>query len=168
MMAKQSSARETHRVLRYSLRALLPLALTVLAACQTQSTLPDLTPTSAHQALVCAAPERFAGKSIGDGHCVSLIKKCAKAPNTAHWRPGPKVLSSKLLPGTVIATFSKDRYPNKSGHHAAIYIKHDRSGIWVWDQWQGKPVHKRLIRKRSDRAHPGNTAQAYRVVQLGD
>ena len=29
---------------------------------------------------------------------------------------------------------------------AAIYLYQDARGIWVYDQWQGQPVHKRLIR----------------------
>jgi hypothetical protein len=37
-------------------------------------------------------------------------------------------------------------YTNESGNHAAIYLYHDDRGIWVYDQWQGPPVHKRLIR----------------------
>ena len=37
-------------------------------------------------------------------------------------------------------------YTNESGNHAAIYLYQDDRGIWVYDQWQGQPVHKRLIR----------------------
>ena len=33
-----------------------------------------------------------------------------------------------------------------SGNHAAIYLYQDERGLWVYDQWQGQPVHKRLIR----------------------
>lgn len=116
--------------------------------------------------LVCSSAGRYANSIIGDGHCVSLIKHCTNAPHTSAWRPGPPVLQSQIPAGTVIATFDKGRYPNKSGYHAAIYIKHDQNGIWVWDQWQGKAVHKRLIRVRHDQAKPGNTAQSYRVVSL--
>ncbi len=72
---------------------------------------------------------------------------------------------STLAPGTIIATFRNGRYPNQTGWHAAIYIKHDKNGIWVWDQWLGTPVHKRLIRTRYDGATAANTAQAYRIVE---
>ncbi len=116
--------------------------------------------------LVCHNAEKFAGRKIGDGHCVSLIKHCTSAPLTETWRPAEKVLGTDLPPGTIIATFKGQRYPSKHGYHAAIYIEQDASGIWVWDQWRGKPVHKRLIRVRRDGADPGNTAQAYRVVRL--
>jgi len=120
-----------------------------------------------HGDLVCNTPDRFKGRVIGDGHCVSLIKRCTQAPTTSLWRPGNAVIGSKVEPGTVIATFANGRYPNVTGHHAAIFIDQDDRGIWVWDQWVGKPVHKRLIRKRPiNEAPPGNTAQFYRVVKL--
>lgn len=116
--------------------------------------------------LVCQSIARYENQVIGDGQCVSLIKRCSGAPHTSTWRPGSPVLNSELPPGTVIATFKNSRYPNQTGHHAAVYIKQDQQGIWVWDQWLGKPVHKRLIRIRDDGANPGNTAQAYKVVRL--
>jgi len=75
-------------------------------------------------------------------------------------------MNSRLPEGTIIATFKNGRYPSKHGHHAAIYISHSKDGIWVWDQWRGKPVHKRFIRAREDGADAGNTAQAYRIVQV--
>jgi len=116
---------------------------------------------------VCANPVNYANKVIGDGHCVSLIKRCSGAPDTSEWHPGERVLNSSQLPyGTIIATFKNGRYPNRRGYHAAVYIKHDKQGIWVWDQWVGKPVHKRLIRTRFDNADNSNTAQAYRVVKV--
>jgi hypothetical protein len=64
----------------------------------------------------------------------------------------------------VIATFRGDRYPSVTGYHAAIYIKQDEQGIWVWDQWQGKAVHKRLIPWHNPGATAANTGTAYRVV----
>jgi len=128
--------------------------------------------------LICKSPHLYANKVVGDGHCVSLIKRCSYSAdnpkwingNTDEWRPSKFVLNLKeQLPlGTIIATFENNRYPNRTGHHAAIYISHDASGIWVWDQWQGKAVHRRLIRTRTDKASAGNTAQQYRVVSLGD
>lgn len=118
--------------------------------------------------LVCNTPQHYANQVIGDGHCVSLIKECANAPSTSQWRAGNFVLNFKgQLPlGTIIATFKNGRYPNRKGHHAAIYISHDDSGIWVWDQWVGKAVHQRFIRFRNDNANASNTAQEYRVVKL--
>lgn len=115
----------------------------------------------------CLNVSSYQGEIVGDGHCVSLIKRCSGAPHTSYWKPGKRVMqSSQLAPGTIIATFKNNRYPNTEGHHAAIYISHDEKGIWVWDQWQGKAVHKRLIRTRSDRAPASNRARAYRVVKF--
>ena len=49
--------------------------------------------------------------------------------------------------GTAIATFEADgNYTSETGNHAAIYLYQDQRGIWVYDQWRGQPVHKRLIR----------------------
>lgn len=151
-----------------SLRAVtLLLIIASLSACvsRTQSVSKSnkqhLTPD-----LICQSADRYKNKVVGDGHCVSLIKRCSGAPTTGQWRPGAPVLNSQLPSGTVIATFKNGRYPNTTGYHAAIYIKHDRNGIWVWDQWVGKAVHKRLIRIRNDNASPGNTAQDYKVVRI--
>lgn len=112
----------------------------------------------------CLNAGLYEGKVIGDGHCVSLIKYCSNAPNTDQWYPGEIVWQNEIKPGSIIATFKNNRYPNITGYHAAIYISQDASGIWVWDQWQGKPVHKRLIRWRNDGATNNNTAQSYRTV----
>ncbi|GHA15423.1 hypothetical protein GCM10008090_26220 [Arenicella chitinivorans] len=116
--------------------------------------------------LVCKDAHQYRDRVVGDGHCVSLIKRCSGAPDTVDWRPGETVLNADLTPGTIIATFKGNRYPSRRGYHAAIYIEQDERGIWVWDQWVGKPVHRRLIRIRGDDALPSNSAQAYRVVKL--
>ncbi|NND81615.1 MAG: BPSL0067 family protein [Gammaproteobacteria bacterium] len=121
---------------------------------------------SKSKSIVCPDAHRFEGQVIGDGHCVSFIKQCAGAPRTALWQPGKHVLDTRLKTGTIIATFLNGQYPNMSGYHAAIYIEHNRNGIWVWDQWRGKPVHKRFIRRRNDGAPASNTAQAYRIVKI--
>lgn len=149
--------------------AFIPIASTLLlSACSTtQKPLPRDTGFPQVD-LVCNTPQLYANKVIGDGHCVSLIKKCASAPMTTQWRAGKFVLSySDQLPlGTIIATFENGRYPNRTGHHTAIYISHDPSGIWVWDQWLGKAVHRRFIRTRKNSVTASNSAQAYRVVKL--
>lgn len=116
----------------------------------------------------CLNANSFQGQVIGDGHCVSLIRRCSNAPFTQYWRPGALVTDSAPPTGTIIATFKNGRYPNKTGYHAAIFIKQDEYGIWVWDQWLGKPVHRRLIRFSDERLKhktpAANTAQAYRLV----
>ena len=115
----------------------------------------------------CANVHIYEHTVVGDGHCVSLIKQCSGAPNTSHWRPGPLVNESDVAKGTIIATFQNGRYPNRTGYHAAIFIEKSEEGIWVWDQWVGKPVHKRLIRHRNKReSTDSNRAQTYRIVTI--
>jgi len=114
----------------------------------------------------CNSAATQQGKVIGDGHCVALIRSCSDAPLTSLWRAGQQVIKTDVPAGTIIATFSNGRYPNQSGWHAAIFIEQDEKGIWVWDQWVGKPVHRRLIRFReyNEQAAAANTAQDYHVV----
>lgn len=131
---------------------------------------PTKQPSSAAKpgtSLFCINAASYAGKVVGDGECVSLIKRCSGAPDTKFWRAGENVISGPTLKsGTIIATFKNGRYPNATGYHAAIYIEHNKDGIWVWDQWRGKAVHKRLIRTRKDRAQSNNKAQHYQVVKV--
>jgi hypothetical protein len=98
---------------------------------------------------VAARPEAFEGRVIGAGHCVDFVKAAAAGvPRTAAWREGAPVHGNPDIPrGTAIATFgSNGSYASATGNHAAIYLDQDDRGIWVYDQWQGQPVHRRLIR----------------------
>ena len=97
---------------------------------------------------IAARPEAFEGRVIGAGHCVDFVKAAAGVPLTAAWREGAEVRGNPHIPrGTAIATFESDgSYTSESGNHAALYLHQDDHGIWVYDQWQGQPVHKRLIR----------------------
>jgi len=141
--------------------------LALLTACATNQRLPyEHSPAKLAVDLICKNPAQYAKSVVGDGHCVSLIKKCSGAPDTISWFAGDTVLGNRIPAGTIIATFKNNRYPNRHGHHAAVYIRQDKQGIWVWDQWLGKAVHQRLIRIRNDGADPGNTAQAYKVVRI--
>ena len=59
---------------------------------------------------------------------------------------GPSARESHIASGTAIATFESDgSYTSESGNHAPIYLHQDAHGIWVYDQWRGQPVQKRLI-----------------------
>jgi hypothetical protein len=93
-------------------------------------------------------PEAFEGRVIGGGYCVDFVTAAAGVPRTAAWQEGAEVRGNPhISPGTAIATFETDgSYTSESGNHAAIYLYQDEHGIWVYDQWQGQPVHKRLIR----------------------
>jgi hypothetical protein len=96
---------------------------------------------------VASSPAAFEGHVIGAGHCVDFVKASAGAPRTAAWQEGAEVYGNPdIARGTAIATFESDgSYTSESGNHAAIYLYQDDLGIWVYDQWQGQPVHQRLI-----------------------
>lgn len=108
---------------------------------------PDAVP-QADGPYVAASPEAFEGEVIGAGYCVDFVKAAAGVPRTVAWQAGARVRGNPHLPrGTAIATFEADgSYTSESGNHAAIYLSQDDRGIWVYDQWRGQPVHKRLIR----------------------
>jgi hypothetical protein len=97
---------------------------------------------------IAARPEAFEGQVIGAGYCVDFVKAAAGVPLTATWQEGAEVRGNPdVARGTAIATFDSDgNYTSESGNHAAIYLHQDDRGIWVYDQWRGQPVHKRLIR----------------------
>lgn len=97
---------------------------------------------------VASRPEAFEGRVVGAGHCVDFVKASAGVPRTAAWQEGAEVRGNPhIARGTAIATFESDgSYTSVSGNHAAIYLYQDDRGIWVYDQWQGQPVQKRLIR----------------------
>jgi hypothetical protein len=97
---------------------------------------------------IAARPAAFEGHVVGAGHCVDFVKASAGAPRTDAWQAGAEVHGNpRVAPGTAIATFESDgSYTSETGNHAAIYLYQDDRGIWVYDQWQGQPVHKRLIR----------------------
>jgi hypothetical protein len=97
---------------------------------------------------IASRPEAFDGRVVGAGHCVDFVKASAGVPRTAAWQEGAEVYGNPdIARGTAIATFESDgSYTSESGNHAAIYLYQDERGIWVYDQWQGQPVHKRLIR----------------------
>jgi hypothetical protein len=108
---------------------------------------PDAGP-AADGPYIAASPEAFEGRVIGAGYCADFVKVAAGVPRTAAWQEGAEVRGNPhIAPGTAIATFESDgSYTSESGNHAAIYLHQDDRGIWVYDQWRGQPVHKRLIR----------------------
>jgi hypothetical protein len=93
-------------------------------------------------------PEAYLGSAVGAGQCVDFVKLAAGTPRTGAWREGATVRGNHhIASGTAIATFDADGgYTSRSGSHAAIYLSQNDEGIWVYDQWRGQPVHKRLIR----------------------
>jgi hypothetical protein len=115
--------------------------------------------------------EPFVGRVVGDGYCVEFVQVAAGAPFTSEWRAGAPVRGKpNVTPGTAIATFEVDgTYTSRTGNHAAIYISQDNTGLWVYDQWQGQPVHKRLIRfeggKGSNQGSKSNNGKLFRVIE---
>jgi len=97
---------------------------------------------------IAARPEAFEGRMVGAGYCVDFVKAAAGVPRTAAWQEGAEVRGNPhIARGTAIATFESDgSYTSESGNHAAIYLDQEDHGIWVYDQWRGQPVRKRLIR----------------------
>ncbi|GKS88490.1 BPSL0067 family protein [Acidovorax sp. SUPP2539] len=83
------------------------------------------------------------------GQCVSYVKRvCPTLPSTSAWKKGAAVKNNtKLVPGTVIATFNAaGRYHG----HAAVYVGQNAAGIHVYDQYvtppRPKPVGPRMLR----------------------
>lgn len=113
---------------------------------------------------VAAKPESYNGKVVGDGQCVAFVREASGAPQTSSWKEGVKVKGSAIVKGTAIATFVGGSYPSEAtGNHAAIYVSQDNSGINVWDQWKGQPVHPRLIRFKGTGG--SNDGDAFSVIE---
>ena len=124
----------------------------------------DISAYIAQSGYICENAGTYRGKSIGNGECVDLIKRCTGAPLTRFWKPGDYVFGKNIPSGTAIATFRKGKYPNKHGYHAAIYSHQDENGIYAWDQWRGKKVHLRYIKANQKGSKPGNNATQYQVI----
>lgn len=120
---------------------------------------------------IAARPEAFEGRVIGAGYCVDFVKAAAGVPRTAAWREGAAVRGNQHIPrGTAIATFEADgSYTSETGNHAAIYLSQDDHGIWVYDQWRGQPVHRRLIRfeggSGAKRGSKSNDGRRFAVIE---
>jgi hypothetical protein len=116
---------------------------------------------------IADAPEKYLGKVVGDGQCVAYVKAAAGTPAASSWSEGQKVRSASVSSGAAIATFQAGKYLNATDgrSHAAIYISQDTDGLWVYDQWIGQPVHKRLIRFRGGTGTANNDGDAFSVIQ---
>lgn len=85
------------------------------------------------------------GSYVGESrHCVAVVKYLAKAPQTLQWRRGARVKgNANIASGSAIATFRMGS--NAYDGHAAIYIRQDAFGIYVYDQWFDQPLQIRRI-----------------------
>ena len=123
---------------------------------------------------ICSGIDTHVGKSVGNGQCVAFVQECAKVPQANMWRAGLKVQCALsgigIKPGTAIATFFNGRYPNRAtGNHAAIYIRHTTSAIYVWGQWANDEkrvgVHERPIYFRNGTGNPVDDGDNYYVIE---
>lgn len=130
-------------------------------------------------AYVALAPEKYLGKSVGNGQCVAFARAAAAIGPTMSWRKGVLVRGAPLVAGTAIATFNADgQYENDASgrSHATIYLGQDAVGIIVLDQWAERkrapdgtvtmhlqPVHRRIIRFQ-DNAKAVNDGRNYYVI----
>ena len=141
--------------------------LAVTSACAS----PEPAAGPANVPYIAARPEAFEGTVIGAGYCVDFVKAAAGMPRTAAWQEGAEVRGNPhIAPGTAIATFEFDgSYTSESGNHAAIYLYQDEDGIWVYDQWRGQAVHKRLIRfeggSGGKRGSKSNDGRRFAVIE---
>jgi hypothetical protein len=119
---------------------------------------------------VAARPEAYAGRSVGNGHCVAYVRAAAQAPHTSAWIEGAPVWehADTLPTGTAIATFdASGRYANNTDgtSHTAIFVEPAEGGIVVWDQWVGHAVATRTIRAKGGEGLPCDDADAYAVIE---
>jgi hypothetical protein len=116
---------------------------------------------------VASDPESYKGQAVGDGQCVAYIKEAADAPVTSKWAEGVKVKGGDIPTGSAIATFQGGKYQNDTGgkSHAAIYVSQDDTGLLVWDQWKGQPVHQRTITFANGAKPPKNDGDAFSVIE---
>ena len=113
-------------------------------------------------------PHALVGRVVGNGHCVAFVREAAAAPHTSQWRPGARARGGNLPGGTAIATFDpvSRRYTNSTDgrSHAAIFLREQTDGLYVLDQWAGRPVAARLIRF-APASQPVNDGNAYHVIE---
>lgn len=120
---------------------------------------------------IASNAQSYAGKSIGDGHCVAFVRAASGAPHSSSWTKGESVKdSTTIVSGTAIATFDEsERYGSRKDGtcHAAIFLRKTTVGIVVLDQWitNGKrqAVHERVIRFNATGKRTNN-GDEYHVV----
>jgi hypothetical protein len=109
------------------------------------------------------------------GECVSLVKALTNTGdlNTESWGKGKYVMMGGVMPGTAIATFTKNKYTqyNSGIDHAAIFkgLLADGSGFEVWDQnWDFTGVvGTHAITRSSGLVDSWNTwANNYSVIEI--
>lgn len=112
-------------------------------------------------------PKAMRGGPHFCGQCVSYVTRaCPTLPvKTAQWKKGlPVKTSGDIVDGTVIATFNAN---SDYEGHAAIYVRQDKNGIHVYDQWvtgtNPKAIGPRLIRWNGTGV--SNNGESFHVVE---
>lgn len=108
------------------------------------------------------------------GQCVSLVKALTFTSNigTDSWKIGKRVIDGGVMPGTAIATFTKNNNTqyNSGIDHAAIFKGYlaDGSGFEVWDQnWDFTGVvGTHAIKMTGPAGYPNTYANNYYVIQI--
>jgi hypothetical protein len=115
---------------------------------------------------IAVNPERYAGRVVGNGSCALFVQRVSGVGLTRGWRQGRRVRNGNVPSNTIIATFVGGRYANRrdGSAHVAVLISEQPSGLRVWDQWRGQPVHQRTIAFRGGQGRPVNDGDAYHVV----
>lgn len=112
--------------------------------------------------------ELYAGLVVNNGHCVRYLQVAASVPHTSTWFRGQKVREASIfIPGACIATFDADgTYGNHEdgSSHAAFLLARTPDGLEVSDQWQGQPVHTRLIRFKGGEGLACDDGDAYHFI----
>jgi hypothetical protein len=110
--------------------------------------------------------------AVGNTECVEFVRQATGAPPTHMWKRGQKVADAKVgsIPrGTAIATFDdKGKYPTDGlGQHAAIYLRQDKTAIWVLDQWndQGEVRERSIWFSRRKGTRRSNDANTFYVIE---
>jgi hypothetical protein len=116
---------------------------------------------------IATNPASYAGQAVGTGQCVAFVQTASLAPFTHLWKQGALVKgNTTIATGTAIATFDPNgTYGNHTDgtSHAAIYTGQDDTGLHVWDQWTGQPVHQRVIRYGEPK--PVNDGNKFYVIE---
>ncbi|RWS21138.1 secreted protein-like protein [Leptotrombidium deliense] len=121
------------------------------------------------QNIGCKSPSTYVGKYVGESHeCVGLVKAlCDNMVNfaTPNWVRGQNVKDNckTISKWTAVATFTAPN--NKYKGHAAIFESCDVDGVWVYDQWNGQPVHRRKMKFGNTNNYPSNDGSALYTIR---
>lgn len=122
--------------------------------------------------IIAPDPHACLGEVVDNGHCMRYVQVVAGVPHSSKLRRGARVRDTQDLPsGTIIATFGHTgRYENKTdgSSHIAILLEKRANGLLVVDQWQGQPVHERLIQYRGGQGRIVNDADQFYVVETDE